>query len=332
MLLREDLEKREELLAPGASRSAKSKGRRMEEEPCEFRTEFQRDRDRIIHSKAFRRLMHKTQVFLAPEGDHFRTRLTHTLEVAQISRTVCRALNLNEDLTEAIALGHDLGHTPFGHSGEEILNKIHPGGFHHNEQSLRVVELLEDSNNRVGMNLTYEVRDGILNHSGKGFPTTLEGEIVRLCDRVAYINHDIDDAIRSGVITLSDIPKNSIKLFGERHSQRINNMVHNIVETSDGQDFVRMDEEYWSELLVLRNFMFDNVYRSSKSKKEEDLLMVEEVIEKLYSYYVENPGELPTDEQKALERDGINTVVKDYIAGMTDRYAKTVYEQIFGTH
>ncbi len=332
MLLREDLEKREELLAPGASRSTKSKGRRMEEEPCEFRTEFQRDRDRIIHSKAFRRLMHKTQVFLAPEGDHFRTRLTHTLEVAQISRTVCRALNLNEDLTEAIALGHDLGHTPFGHSGEEILNKIHPGGFHHNEQSLRVVELLEDSNNRVGMNLTYEVRDGILNHSGKGFPTTLEGEIVRLCDRVAYINHDIDDAIRSGVITLSDIPNNSIKLFGERHSQRINNMVHNIVETSDGQDFVRMDEEYWSELLVLRNFMFDNVYRSSKSKKEEDLLMVEEVIEKLYSYYVENPGELPTDEQKALERDGINTVVKDYIAGMTDRYAKTVYEQIFGTH
>lgn len=328
MLLREDIEKREELLAPGAARSAKTKGRRKPEEPCEFRTEFQRDRDRIIHSKAFRRLMHKTQVFLSPEGDHFRTRLTHTLEVSQVSRTICRALNLNEDLTEAIALGHDLGHTPFGHSGEEVLNEIHPGGFRHNEQSLRVVEALEDSSSRVGMNLTYEVRDGILNHSGKGFPTTLEGEIVRLADRIAYINHDIDDAIRSGVIELSDLPAEPIALFGERHSQRINSMVKNVVITSDGKDFVRMDEEHWAMLLELRNFMFENVYRSPKVKKEADLNMVGTAIRTLYEYYVNNPDKLPQDEQRYLERDGINTIVKDYIAGMTDRFAMTTYKQI----
>ncbi len=327
MLFREDLEKKEEYLAGGAAKSARSKGRRKEETPCNYRTEFQRDRDRIIHAKSFRRLMHKTQVFLAPEGDHFRTRLTHTLEVSQISRTVCRILNLNEDLTEAIALGHDLGHTPFGHTGESVLNQIHPGGFHHNEQSLRVVEVLEDSADRVGMNLTYEVRDGILNHSGKGFPSTLEGEIVRLCDRVAYINHDIDDAIRSGVITLKDLPKEAIDLFGDRHSIRINSMIENIVETSDGKGFVRMDDEHWESLLQLRKYMFENVYYSSKVKKQEDVLMVETIIRELYEYFVKNPDKLPADKQGFLERDDINTVVKDYIAGMTDRYAITTYRK-----
>ena len=331
MLLRKDIENRENQLSPRASKSANTKGRRKPEEACEFRTEFQRDRDRIIHSKSFRRLMHKTQVFLSPEGDHYRTRLTHTLEVSQISRTICRALNLNEDLTEAIALGHDLGHTPFGHSGEQILNEIHPGGFRHNEQSLRVVELLEDSYDRIGMNLTYEVRDGILNHSGSGFPTTLEGEIVRLSDRIAYINHDIDDALRSGVISFDDLPKGPMNLFGERHSQRINCMVKNVISTSDGKDFVRMDEDHWDMLLELRTYMFDNVYLSPRVKREEDLAKVDALIKGLYTYYVENPNKLPEDEQKNLERDDVNTVVKDYIAGMTDRYAVTTYKNIFNT-
>ena len=330
MLLRVDIEKREYELSPRASRSAESKGRRWPENSCEFRTEYQRDRDRIIHSKTFRRLMHKTQVFLAPEGDHYRTRLTHTLEVSQVSRTVCRALNLNEDLTEAIALGHDLGHTPFGHNGEEVLNEIHPGRFRHNEQSLRVVEVLENSGDRSGMNLTYEVRDGILNHSGSGFPTTLEGEIVRLCDRIAYINHDIDDAIRSGVINLEDLPKGPIKLFGERHSQRINSMVKNVVINSENSDHISMDEEHMEMLNVLRNYMFENVYHSKRVKKEEDIAMVDTLIKDLYKYYIDNPTELPEDERLSLEKYDVNTVVKDYIAGMTDRYAKTVYNNIFG--
>ena len=331
MLMREDLEKREESLSPFAARSAETKGRRLEDPPCKFRTEFQRDRDRIIHSKAFRRLMHKTQVFLAPEGDHYRTRLTHTLEVSQVSRTVCRALSLNEDLTEAIALGHDLGHTPFGHNGEEVLNEIYPKGFRHNEQSLRVVELLENSGNRVGMNLTYEVRDGILNHSGKGEPATLEGEIVRLCDRIAYINHDIDDAIRSGVVSLEDLPKGPIELFGTRHSQRINNMVTNVVENSDGKDHIRMDQEHWERLLELRDYMFENVYKSPKVKKTEDVLMVDTMIKKLYHYYIDHPDMLPSDDQKNLERFDVETVIKDYIAGMTDRFAKTMYSKLGAT-
>ena len=213
MLLREDLERREfEMLSPLAVKSAQSKGRAAEEEKCRMRTEFQRDRDRIIHSKAFRRLMHKTQVFLAPEGDHFRTRLTHTIEVSQIARTIARSLNLNEDLTEAIALGHDLGHTPFGHNGEEVLDEVHPGGFKHNVQSLRVVDVLESTQSRNGMNLTAEVRDGIVNHTGRAMPFTMEGQIVKISDRIAYINHDIDDALRSSVISMEDIPKSSLQL------------------------------------------------------------------------------------------------------------------------
>ena len=219
MLTREDLEKRElEFLAPSAAKSCQSKGRSVPEEKCAIRTEFQRDRDRIIHSKAFRRLMHKTQVFLAPEGDHFRTRLTHTIEVSQIARTIARGLNLNEDLTEAIALGHDLGHTPFGHNGEEVLNTIHPGGFEHNVQSLRVADVLEMTSSRKGMNLTAEVRDGIVNHTGSRKPFTLEGQVVKISDRVAYINHDIDDAVRSGVISMDDIPRKALETFGYSHA------------------------------------------------------------------------------------------------------------------
>lgn len=330
MLLREELEKREYELSDLAAKSRESRGRVHEEKPCDLRTEFQRDRDRIIHSKAFRRLMHKTQVFLAPEGDHYRTRLTHTLEVAQVARTITRALNLNEDLTEAIALGHDLGHTPFGHNGEAILDKIHPGGFRHNEQSLRVVDILESSNKRQGMNLTFEVRDGILNHSGKNTPITLEGEVVRISDRIAYINHDIDDAIRSGVISLDDFPKEAISLFGERHSQRINSMVKNVIEFSDGKDHILMDDEHWTIMNLLRDFMFQNVYRSKDVKKEEDLIMLEKVITSLYTYYCENPGELPEDFQRNIETDGTAEVAKDFVASMTDRYAVTAYRRIFG--
>lgn len=329
MLLREDIEKREYNLSPYATKAKESKGRKLNEEPCALRTDFQRDRDRIIHSKAFRRLMHKTQVFLAPEGDHFRTRLTHTLEVSQVARTITRALNLNEDLTEAIALGHDLGHTPFGHNGEHVLNDIHPGGFRHNEQSLRVVDKLEVSHSRVGMNLTYEVRDGILNHSGNDMPSTIEGEVVRLSDRIAYINHDIDDALRSGVITIEDFPKKALLLFGSRHSERIDSMVRNVIDNSDNKPHIRMDEEHWEMLNVLRNFMFENIYRNPKVKKEEDIIMVEKVIKALYEYFVANPNELSEDFAQNLDIDGVNVVVKDFVASMTDRYAINLYYKIF---
>lgn len=329
MLYREDLEKREELLAAGACRSAESKGRAVYEEPCRFRTEFQRDRDRIIHSKSFRRLMHKTQVFLSPEGDHYRTRLTHTLEVSQVARTIARNLGLNEDLTEAIAMGHDLGHTPFGHNGEMVLNDIHPGGFHHNEQSLRVVEVLESTPNRRGMNLTFEVKDGIANHTGSLPAATLEGQVVKISDRIAYINHDIDDAVRSGVITLQDLPRGPIELFGEGHRERIDCMVGNVIANSDGKASVSMDSLHAENLSVLRSFMFENVYRSQRVKKEEDLAKVEVVISSLYRHFLSRPEKLPPDNAVLLEKDGVHVVVKDYIAGMTDRYALNLYADLF---
>ena len=330
MLLREDLENREITnLSPLAARSALSRGRAFPEEKCDIRTDFQRDRDRIIHSKSFRRLMHKTQVFLAPEGDHFRTRLTHTIEVSQIARTIARALNLNEDLTEAIALGHDLGHTPFGHNGEEVLNMIHPGGFHHNVQSLRVVDVLESTSSRRGMNLTAEVRDGIVNHTGKGLPFTLEGQIVKISDRVAYINHDIDDALRSGVITEDDIPESSLALFGRSHRERINNMVSDLINNSDGKEKISQSPEYRDELLLLRSFMFAQVYKSSRVKREEDLNKVEVVISSLYDYFLKNPDKLPGDMKRIAEEDGAREAVKDHIAGMTDRYALAVYTDLF---
>lgn len=329
MLYREDLEKREESLAPGAARSASSKGREVYETPCKYRTEFQRDRDRIIHSKAFRRLMHKTQVFLSPEGDHYRTRLTHTLEVSQVARTIARNLGLNEDLTEAIAMGHDLGHTPFGHNGEEVLNAIHPGGFRHNEQSLRVAEVLESTPSRRGMNLTFEVRDGILNHTGSLPAATLEGQIVKISDRIAYINHDIDDAVRSGVITLEDLPETSMEMFGRGHRERIDNMVTNVITYSDGKNSISMDEEHGKELLALRSFMFSYVYKSQKVKKEEDLAKVEVVLSSLYNYFRKNPEKLPEDHQRICQEEGVHIACKDYIAGMTDRYALNLYSDLF---
>ena len=330
MLLREDLERREfDILSEKAVKSAESRGRRFPEEKCDIRTDFQRDRDRIIHSKAFRRLMHKTQVFLAPEGDHFRTRLTHTIEVSQIARTIARALNLNEDLVEAIALGHDLGHTPFGHNGEEVLDKVHEGGFKHNEQSLRVVDVLESTQSRRGMNLTEEVRDGIVNHTGSNMPFTLEGQIVKISDRIAYINHDIDDAVRSGVITLEDIPKSSLEVFGTSHRERINNMVVDVIKNSDGKDAIMQSQEYKDELNSLRSFMFANVYKSGRVKREEDLAKVEVVLSSLYKHFMNHPEQMPEDLQRIAEIDGRAEAAKDYVAGMTDRFALATYTELF---
>ena len=330
MLIREEIEKREiEILSPLATKSAYSKGRAMEEEKCHMRTDFQRDRDRIIHSKAFRRLMHKTQVFLAPEGDHFRTRLTHTIEVSQIARTIARSLNLNEDLTEAIALGHDLGHTPFGHNGEDVLNSVHPGGFEHNVQSLRVADVLESTASRTGMNLTAEVRDGMVNHTGPIKPFTLEGQIVKISDRIAYINHDIDDAIRSKVISLDDIPKSSLELFGYSHRERIDNMVKDVIFNSRDKEEIFQSEVFKDELTELRKFMFAHVYKSGKVKKQEDLAKVEVVISSLYQYFLKNPKKLPADLRQIAKVDGVNEAVKDYIAGMTDRFALTLYTDLF---
>ena len=330
MLYREELERREyEILSEKAAKSAASRGRLVSEEKCDLRTEFQRDRDRILHSKSFRRLMHKTQVFLAPEGAHFRTRLTHTLEVAQIARTISRGLNLNEDLTEAIALGHDLGHTPFGHNGEEILNKIHPSGFKHNVQSLRVVDVLENTSSRRGLNLTQEVRDGIVNHTGSKLPFTLEGQIVRISDRIAYINHDIDDAMRSGVIEMKDIPKSSLELFGRTHRERINNMVVDVIRNSDGKEKIYQSEPFKKELDSLRTFMFANVYKNSRVKREEDLAKVEVVLSSLYDYFLQNVQQLPDDLKKIAQKDGAEEAVKDYVAGMTDRFALNTYTELF---
>ena len=330
MLMREDLEKREkEILSPMAAKSGESRGRAFPEDKCRIRTEFQRDRDRIIHSKSFRRLMNKTQVFLAPEGDHFRTRLTHTIEVSQIARTIARALNLNEDLTEAIALGHDLGHTPFGHNGEDVLNSVHPGGFHHNLQSLRVVDVLEATSSRRGMNLTAEVRDGIVNHTGSGKPFTLEGQVVKISDRVAYINHDIDDALRSGVISMEDVPKTALELFGYSHRERINNMVTDLVKNSDGREEISQSPQFREELNKLRTFMFSHVYKSGRVKREEDLAKVEVVISSLYNYFLRDPSRLPDDLRQVAEEDGVNEAVKDYIAGMTDRFALNIYTELF---
>lgn len=336
MITRENLEKREhEWLSKFACKADESKGRLKDEEPCHLRTAFQRDRDRIIHSKSFRRLMHKTQVFLAPEGDHFRTRLTHTIEVSQVARTIARALALNEDLTEAIALGHDLGHTPFGHSGEEILDRIFKEnkgedfGFKHNVQSLRVVDVLEGKKMGDGLNLTAEVRDGIVCHSGSKHAFTLEGEIVRLSDRIAYINHDIDDALRSGVIGFDDLPKDLIQILGSPHGERIDTLVTDIVKNSANKNDIKQSQECREAMNSLRTYMFQNVYKNEHVKKHEDLNKVEIVIRSLFDYYIKNPEKLP-DEFLALQlRFERDELVKDYIAGMTDRYALTLYSEIF---
>jgi dGTPase len=330
MILREDIEAKEyQLLSPMATKSAESRGRQRDEEKCEFRTDFQRDRDRIVHSKSFRRLMHKTQVFLAPEGDHFRTRLTHTLEVAQIARTIARALSLNEDLTEAIAVGHDLGHTPFGHNGEEFLNQRHPDGFRHNVQSLRVVDVLERREDQFGMNLTMEVRDGILNHTGSDIPITLEGQIVRFSDRIAYINHDIDDALRSGVIKESDLPKDCVAILGTNHRTRINTLVSDLVVNSDGRDQITMSDEKLFYMNKLRTFMFDNVYHSRKVKRDEELEKIKHLIFSIYNYLEENPKKLPLESREMIGEYGVHEVIKDHIAGMTDRYAVNLFKELF---
>lgn len=317
----EELEER--ILSPFATLSAKSRGRERPEEPCQVRTAFQRDRDRIIHSKAFRRLKHKTQVFIAPAGDHYRTRLTHTLEVAQIARTIAKALRLNEDLTEAIALGHDLGHTPFGHTGEEVLRRIHPGGFEHNEQSLRIVDVLEQGK---GLNLSWEVRDGILNHCGALVPSTTEGRIVKLADRVAYINHDIDDALRGGVLEPGDLPDDCLSVIGNTHAGRINTMVRDIIEHSSDSPEIRMSPAVAQATARLRSFLFERVYIGSAAKVEEE--KAKRLLEALYAYYREHADQLP-DAARVLERDGPDRAVCDYVAGMTDRYAVLRYMSLF---
>jgi len=326
--IRVQTEKEEaKILSEFATLSTQSRGRLIEELPCDIRTCYQRDRDRIIHSKAFRRLMHKTQVFLSPEGDHYRTRLTHTLEVAQISRTIARALKLNEDLTEAIALGHDLGHTPFGHCGEVALNDVHHEGFKHNVQSLRVVDLIEKRNNKIGLNLTHEVRDGILNHSGPHIPYTMEGQIVRLSDRIAYINHDIDDAIRAGVLNFNDIPKTYIETFGDTSSKRINAMILNVITHSQGKDTIQMEEAFHKQMLSLRQYMFKHVYLNESAKSEEK--KAEKIIKTLYKYYLENPDILEAHYDDYMTDAPLDQVIKDYIAGMSDRYIVQKYNEIF---
>lgn len=317
-----------ERLSEYAAKADQSIGREYPEPDCHIRTAFQRDRDRIVHSKAFRRLKDKTQVFLSPEGDHYRTRLTHTLEVSQISRTIARALRLNEDLTEAIALGHDLGHTPFGHCGEDILNQIHPSGFEHNRQSIRVVEVLEKrGDHRRGLNLTEEVRDGILNHRGPDRPTTLEGQIVKLSDRIAYINHDIDDAIRAGVLTSEALPASAVDLFGRTHSERLNSMILDLVASSQGKNFISMSQEKQVGLMALREFMFQTVYTNSEAKRDE--VKAQQILKALYIHFSENPDGMPQEYyQDYCEEHGIESV-KDYLAGMSDRYAINLYKELF---
>lgn len=313
-----------EFLSPYATLSKNTRGREYPMEPCPIRTEFVRDRDRIIHCKSFRRLKHKTQVFLSPVGDHYRTRLTHTLEVNQIARTIARALRLNEDLTEAIALGHDLGHTPFGHAGERMLDKLVPGGFEHNIQSLRVVEKLE---NGTGLNLTFEVRDGIVNHKKSGSPATLEGAVVSISDRIAYINHDIDDALRGGILQPDALPESSIRTLGATHGKRIDTMITDVIRESFGKNEIRMSEAVGNEFDKLRSFMFEHVYFDKHAKGEEGKAM--QVIERLFGYYLSHIEELPEDFTRHIEADGPERVAADYIACMTDRYAITDFERKF---
>ncbi|MBR6509132.1 MAG: deoxyguanosinetriphosphate triphosphohydrolase [Clostridia bacterium] len=324
MLVREQTELNEKLIfSEYACLSANSKGRKIEEAKCDMRTDFQRDRDRIIHSKAFRRLKHKTQVFLSPESDHYRTRLTHTLEVAQIARTISRALRLNEDLTEAIALGHDLGHTPFGHAGERAINDLVSFNFAHFEQSVRVCEKIEK--NGKGLNLTYEVLNGIERHTCGDFSDTLEGRIVRMSDRIAYINHDIDDAIRADVISAKDIPSDIREYLGETKSQRINTLVKSVVENSKTD--ICMDEETRLVYDKLHDFLFDAVYKNPVAKSEETKVLG--VVEGLFKYYLQNSNKLPKEYIKICENEGLERAVADYIAGMTDHYAITVYSDIY---
>ncbi len=314
----------ESFLSPFAKKSKDTLGRDREEDPCDFRTEFQRDRDRIIYSNSFKRLKNKTQVFFAPMGDHYITRLTHTFDVAQIARSIARSLALNEDLAEAIALGHDLGHTPFGHVGEHVLDKLSSTGFLHNEQSLRVVEVIEKEGR--GLNLTKEVRDGILQHKSSGEPMTLEGVAVSLADRIAYINHDIEDAIRAGVIKNEDLPKGAIETLGSRTSERIHTTLADIYQNSYGKNQVKMSEEVEKASWELRSFMFARVYKLTNVSMQEK---AERMLTQMFEYFSKHPEKLPTPYKKLLEEYGKERAVCDYLSGMTDRYAISVFEEIF---
>ena len=328
MTVREQLERLEHRrLNPLAAFSDQSRGRPIPEAPREndVRTCYQRDTDRIVHSKAFRRLMHKTQVFLQPEGDHYRTRMTHTLEVARIARTITRGLNLNEDLAEAIAMGHDLGHTPFGHAGEIALSEVMGKPFCHNEQSLRVVDILEKDG--AGLNLTHEVRLGILGHTGEYIPETLEGQIVRRSDQIAYVNHDIDDAIRAGILCEEDIPESVADVLGQNHRDRINTLVCDLILVSSEAGRIAMSPDVEKALQDLRSFMFERVYRNPVAKGEEK--KAKAMLQRLYEYYIRHPDALPEDFHPQLSFDGMERTVCDYIAGMTDNYAVDKYTELF---
>ncbi len=328
MNIRESTEQWEEAyLSPYAAFSKNTRGREREEEPCDIRTAYQRDRDRIIHCKAFRRLKHKTQVFLAPEGDHYRTRLTHTLEVSQIARTIAKSLRMNEDLTEAIALGHDLGHTPFGHSGEAVLNEICSQGFAHYRQSVRVVEILEKDG--MGLNLTWEVRDGILNHRTSGHPATLEGAIVRLSDKIAYINHDIDDAIRAKMFVEEDLPACYTDILGHSVRERLNNLIHDIIHNSYEKNDIIMSPDMEAAMQGLRTWMFQHVYKNEIPKAEEG--KAQKMIAMLFEYYMEHPDRLPEEYRFLMEKRDASKerAVCDYIAGMSDSYAIDRFEELF---
>lgn len=327
MTIREEMEQREHaILSPYAAFSDESAGRQREEAPCDIRPVYQRDRDRILHSRAFRRLKNKTQVFLTPKGDHYRTRMSHTLEVSQNARTIAKALRLNEDLAEAIALGHDLGHTPFGHAGEFVLNSLCEGGFKHNEQSVRIVEKLEKHGE--GLNLTWEVRDGILNHQMSSMPSTLEGRIVRLSDKIAYINHDVDDAIRAKILCEEDIPAEYRERLGTNVRMRLNTLIHNIVTNSMGKNDIFMSPEVEHAMQGLRQYMFKNLYHNPKAKHEET--KAKELLERLFEYYKKRPEKMPeqfTDMVKKGER--LDRAVCDYIAGMTDQYAIAKFNEYY---
>lgn len=338
MIIRQVTESTEtSLLCEHACHSQSSKGRRVTEDACPVRTAFQVDRDRILHSKAFRRLKYKTQVFLSPEGDHYRTRLTHTLEVSQVARTMARALRLNEDLTEAIALGHDLGHTPFGHAGERVLAELLPGGFHHVSQSLRVVESLEK--NGAGLNLTWEVMDGILLHSkGQGallgrraedLPATLEGQLVRLSDVIAYVNHDLDDAIRGGLIRRQDVPADLRETLGEKHSQRLNTMITDLIETTMNGDYevVQLSVPVAEQVTALRDWLYTNVYMAGAV--EEEFRKASRVLSELFGYFMDRPSELTIYGGRCEEGGNVEIAVADFLAGMTDRYAMNLYQKLF---
>ena len=319
------LEREKETLSEYAFLTSNTRGREHPSKLCENRTEFQKDRDKIIHSQSFRRLMHKTQVFLAPVGDHYRTRMTHTLEVTQIARIMARALRLNEDLTEAAALGHDLGHTPFGHAGEYALQQCYDPEFSHFRQSLRVVEKLE--NEGKGLNLTWEVRDGILNHTGSHMASTLEGVIVKYADRIAYINHDIDDARRAGILEIKNIPTWITDVLGEEHSQRINTLVTSIIKASKDKNEIAMEGEVYDAMSALRSFLFERVYLNPVAKSEEG--KAKELLRRLFEYYVNDPDRMPRFYRERCEAEGVERCACDFVAGMTDRYAIDRYSELY---